>query len=130
MTERDQPQQEDDYWNVDEAISEVTLWRDQHYSLRIKAHVADEIYRRHHDPEMIPLAHHQGVRTYVHGKPYVLLPDIRMTVGLYPQPGPTGAVGEVASSTWEGMRHEEIGQAQAWLYVEDRTIVLWEAYLL
>ena len=41
----------------------------------------------------------------------------------------TWAVGEVASSAWEGMKHEEIGSAQGWYYVPDRTLVLWEVVL-
>jgi hypothetical protein len=128
MTERQQPESE--YWNADEAIGDVTLWRGQRYALRLKAHVAEEIYRRSEGQEIIPLAHSRGVRTYVHGKPYILVPDITLDIGLSPQPEPSGAIGAVRSSNWEGMRHEEIGQAQAWFYVEDRTIVLWESYLL
>src|ERR1700693_3370944 len=128
MTEREQPQ--DEYWNHDEAIGEVSLWRGDRYSLRLKAHIAEEIYRQGKSEEIIPLRQQRGVRTYVQAKPYVLIPNITLGVQLSPTPDPTGAIGEVASSTWEGMRHEEIGQAQAWLYVEDQSIVLWEAYLL
>lgn len=130
MTEREQPQEQPDYWNVDQAIGEVTLWRDQHYTLRLKAHIADELYRQPARDEIIPLKHRQGVRTYVHAKPYVLVPDITLGIQLFPTPDPTGAVGEVASSTWEGMRHEELGNCQGWFYLEDRSIVLWEALLL
>ncbi len=129
MTEREQPPAEPEYWNVDQAIGEVTLWRDQRYTLRMRAHVTDELYRQAAREEIIPLKHPRGVRTYVHAKPYVLVPDITLGVQLYPTPEPAGAIGEVASSSWEGMRHEEVGTCQAWFYVEDRTIVLWEAYM-
>jgi hypothetical protein len=127
MTEREQPH--DDYWTHDEQIAEVRLWRDERYSLRLKAHIADEIYRQGKSEEIIPLKEQRGVRTYVHAKPYVLVPDVTVSADIYPAPDPTGAAGEVSSSTWEGMRHEELGNCQAWFYVEDRSIVLWESFL-
>lgn len=131
MTEREQPESETEYWNVDEQIAEVTLWRGEHYGLRLKAHVADEIYRHQaQSDEIIPLKHHSGVQTYVQAKPYVLVPDVTLTIGLHDRPDPSGAIGEVTSSTWEGMRQEEVGHCQSWFYVEDRTIILWEAFLL
>jgi hypothetical protein len=51
-----------------------------------------------------------------------------MTLGLrlYPQPDPSGSVGAVTSSTWDGMRPEYLGKAQAWAYPADRLILLWE----
>ena len=130
MSEREHPTEEAEYWTVDEQIGEVSLWRGEHYSLRLKAHVQDELYRQGRSEEIVPLKHQQGVRTYVQAKPYVLVPDVTLGVQLSPRPNPRGAIGEVTSSTWEGMRHEELGHAQAWFYIEDRTIVLWEAYLL
>jgi hypothetical protein len=59
------------------------------------------------------------------------VPDIRLTVSLYPYPTPgdQGAVGEVTSSEWEGMKHEEIGSPQAWYYPTDSILVLWEVDL-
>jgi hypothetical protein len=128
MTEREQPQTE--YYTVDEAIGQVRLWRDDRYTLRLKAHVADEIYRESSHSEIIPLKQPRGVRTSVHAKPYVLIPDIRLTVGLSPAPDQAGKIGEVQSSAWEGMRHEELGTCMGWYYPEDRAIVLWEAHVL
>jgi len=130
MTEHERQPQEDEYWTADEQIGAVRLWRGEPYSLRLKAHIQDELYRQGKTEEIIPLRHQQGVRTYLQAKPYVLVPEITLGVQLSPRPDPRGAIGEVASSTWEGMRHEELGLAQAWLYLEDRTLVLWEAYLL
>ena len=46
-----------------------------------------------------------------------------------PRPVEGAGVGEVLASEWEGMRHREIGQAQAWYYPLDRLLVLWECYL-
>jgi hypothetical protein len=67
-------------------------------------------------------------RVYVHGKPYILVPDITLTVALHPQPAADGAIGEVSGFEWVGMRHEEIGQAQAWCYPADGLVVLWECF--
>jgi hypothetical protein len=69
-----------------------------------------------------------GTRRYVHARPYVLAPDITLTVSLFSTPRETGAIGDVVAASWEGMRHVEIGQAQAWYYPADRLLVLWECY--
>jgi hypothetical protein len=67
-------------------------------------------------------------------KPYVLIPDIRVTIGLYKKPKQYAdqepAIGEVIDSYEQPkMKEQEIGQAQAWYYPQDKTIVLWECYL-
>jgi hypothetical protein len=75
-----------------------------------------ERYHGRNVAELVPLAHPVGERGYVHARPYVLEPEITLTVGLFPTLREGGAVGEVVDSAWEGMRHVEIGQAQAWHY--------------
>lgn len=127
MRERDHLRQDGDpYWSADVALGEAVVERSRKL-VRLKLHRADETYREHR--EIVPLTHPVGRRTYVHAKPYVLVPDITVTVGLYSTPRPDGAVGEVTGSEWRGLRHLEIGQAQARLYHADRTLVLWEALL-
>ena len=96
--------------------------------VRLRWHQAEERIRGRE--ELVPLQHKTGPRLYVHARPYVLEPSISLTVDLYPTLAETGAVGEVVGSEWEGMRHREIGQAQAWYYPLDRLLVLWECYLL
>jgi hypothetical protein len=59
----------------------------------------------------------------------VLEPDITLTIGVFPTPTDRGVIGKVERSDWEGMRHREIGNAQAWYYPGDRLVVLWECYL-
>ena len=54
---------------------------------------------------------------------------ITLSIGLYPTPTESGTIGEVVDSTWEGIRHREIGTAQAWWYPADRVLMLWECYL-
>lgn len=94
--------------------------------IRLKLHQSEERFTRHE--ELFPLTQHTGTRSYFHAKPYILVPDIRLTVGLFPQPRPDGAIGEVVSSRTEGSRQVEIGQAQAWYYPTDRVLMLWECY--
>ena len=62
----------------------------------------------------------------------MLLPEITLTVGLYDRPrrdDAGDAIGRVVDSTWEGMRHHQIGSGQAWYYRNDRLLVLWELEL-
>lgn len=119
------PDAEQSYWTDDAVVGEGALWRST-YSIRLKAHVNAERYRERE--LLIPDIQSAGERVYVHAKPYVLVPDMTVTVGLYPSPAPDEAVGEVTESDWVGMRHVEIGQAQAWHYPADNTLVLWECY--
>lgn len=129
MTERQQPDQEADFWNVDMLIGELTLWQGERYALRLMAHDSEEIYRQPAREEIIPLAHQRGVRTTINARAYVLLPDITATLG-QPAPGAdAGAVATVSASSWAGMRSERVGSMQAWYYHEDRSVVLWECFL-
>lgn len=116
----------------DEAIGEGLFFGEQQHTIRLKAHLSQERY--HHASELdeiVPLHTDKGTRLYVMAKPYILEPDYRLTLGLYPQtePTPKGAVGEVVGADWVGMRGREVGHAQAWFYPEERTLVLWECLL-
>lgn len=52
---------------------------------------------------VLPLAATTDSRVYFHVNPYILIPDIRLEIGLYP--GPRGeAIGEVETAEWEGQR--------------------------
>ncbi|MGH2530923.1 MAG: hypothetical protein ACRDJW_01335 [Thermomicrobiales bacterium] len=127
MTEREPIIDNDDaYWGHDVVLGEARIGRETS-TVRMHLHVSDEPYYLRE--ELLPLRHKSGDRAYVHGRPYVLEPEIRLTVDLYPTPTQDGAVGTVASSEWEGMRHREIGNAQAWYYPADHLLVLWECYL-
>ena len=116
----------DRYWQTDLAAGEVRLW-DQTHTLRWKVHQAEERFTRM--TELIPLTQASGTRTYFDLRPYILVPSITLTVGLSPIPRADGAIGEVTGSGGEGLRHEELGQAQAWYYPADRTLLIWECYL-
>ncbi len=130
MKERDQgghEQNDDPFWNVDEAIGEGSF-QGKPAMIRLRAHIAPEPYRLE-TREIIPLRAKTGTRLYVLAKPYILKPDISLTIALYPRPLPSGAIGTVVDSQWEGMRPVEVGHAQAWLYPEDCTLIVWECLL-
>jgi hypothetical protein len=65
--------------------------------------------------------------------PYVLEPKLTLTVGLYTQlkkyADQESSIGEVIGSNSEGFREVQVGNAQAWYYPADKTIVLWECFL-
>ena len=121
-----EPAEPDPYWQDDVAVGEGRFSRGETYSIRLRLHTATERFHRHQ--ELIPLAQSSGERVYVHAKPYILVPDITLTVGLYDHPSDTGAIGEVSRSDWTGMHHEEVGQMQAWFYPADALVLLWECF--
>ena len=91
----------DPYWTLDTSLFEGQF----HYFgkepvlVRGKAHIESENYRPSDiNQEITPIAITRGTRTYVHLKPFVLSPDIVMTIGLYPQAAPGGAIGEVVGA--------------------------------
>jgi hypothetical protein len=121
------PEREPDpYWQEDVAIGEGRLFRGEDYTIRMRLHTATERASGRH--EIVPLSDAVRERVSVHGKPYLLVPEITLTIGLSRQPDPGGAIGEVTGSAWRGMRHEDIGQAQAWYYPADQLLVLWECF--
>lgn len=123
MKEREQ--NIDPYWQIDQAVGDAPI-RGEEYTIRLRVHTSKERYAE--KQEIVPLAHHKGERIYFHARPYILVPDIRITIGAYGQPEGS-KIGDVLSSEWEGMRHQEIGNAQAWSYPSDRLLIIWEAYL-
>jgi hypothetical protein len=103
--------------------------------VRAKVHIAVEQYtlnRREQDIESVTTR--RGTREYFHAKPYLLIPDITLTIDLYPQAkhfaDQDPAIGQVTGSYEKHrMKEVEIGQMQAWYYKSDKTIVLWECLL-
>ncbi len=125
---REREHQDDPYWQHDLLLGEAFLEGEPH-TIRARLHVAEEHYATSTSREIIPLAQPRGTRSYVLLRPYLLVPDITITVGLFPQPTAQGAIDQVLASEWEGVRHVDIGNAQAWYYPQDRLIVLWECFL-
>ena len=125
---------DDDYYTHDTPlfIGRFPYYRHEPRMVQGKAYIAEERYSWGYK-EIIPLSTKQGTRHYVHLKPYVLEPQVFMTIGLYPQPkhyaDQDNAIGEVLKTDVKGMRQHELGNAQAWYYPQDKVIVLWECFL-
>jgi hypothetical protein len=129
-----EPAERDPYWGEDTSLFEGSFryFRGSPSIVRARIHVDEEHYRLDAaDLESAIVTQKSGSRSYVLLKPYVLEPDIILTVGFSPAPQAGQAVGEVLNSTWQGMRQRDIGHAQAWHYPDPTspTTVLWECFL-
>ncbi|SRR6266702_6655347 len=124
----------DDYWTHDIPlfVGKFPYYRNDPRMVQGKIHVSEERYSRGYK-EIFPLSETPGTRQYVNMHPYVLEPEMFMTVGMYLKPkhyaDQDEAVGEVLSTHVKGMRQHQVGNAQAWYYPADKTIVLWECFL-
>ncbi len=121
----------DPYWTLDTSLFEGTFryFGKEPMQVRGKVHTEQERYRKSDiNREITPIAIKEGERTYLHMKPFVLIPDVILTVGLYPTPRPGGEIGEVVSAQERKQKEVEIGNTQAWSY-PDGTLVLWECFL-
>ncbi len=119
------------YWTLDTSLFTGTFryFGSDPISVRGKVHTEQERYTRSDvNQEITPIAITSGTRTYFHMKPFVLIPDVILTIGLYQQPQPSGAIGEVTSKQERRQKEVEIGNVQAWSY-PDGTLVLWECFL-
>ena len=131
------PQHNDDFWTHDAPLFVGTFpyYRNDPRMVQARLHVSDEKFRYgNHEIILLTMKPGEtGKRTYVMMHPYILEPELFMTVGMYPKPkhyaDQDEAVGEVLSTHVKGMRQHQIGNSQAWYYPIDKTIVLWECYL-
>lgn len=116
----------DPYYQHDELIGHAVI-EGQLRALSLRVHTAAERYKE--PQEIFPLRRESGTRLYVHAKPSILLPDVRVTVGLAPSPSAPGAIGSVERVGVQGFRPHDIGKVQAWYYPVEKTVVLWECFL-
>jgi hypothetical protein len=114
----------DPYWGRDTEIGSAII-DGEPYGLRLKLHESREPYTESH--EIVPVAR-RGERTYYHARPYILLPDIRLTATLTGGT-PEGPIGRVRDSGYTGVRPTEIGDCQGWYYPRDGILILWECTL-
>ena len=127
------PVTHDDYWTHDTPLFVGTFpyYRNNPRMVQGKIHTAEESYFGAAS-EIIPLKNKKGTCIYVNMHPYVLEPEVYMNIGLYQKPKQYAdqdeAIGEVLSTQVKGMRQHQIGNAQAWYYPADKTIVLWECF--
>src|SRR5437660_754230 len=125
--------EDDDYWTHDIPLFPVTIpsYRNKPRMVQGKIHLSEERYSWGYR-EIIPLSEKAGIRQYVNMHPYILEPELFMTVGMYPKPkhyaDQDEAIGEVLATHVKGMRQHQVGNAQAWYYPQDRVIALWECF--
>jgi hypothetical protein len=126
---------ESPYWTHDTSLFTgiFRYFRKEPALVRGKLHLAQESYSKTDaDLKVIPISQKTGQCTYIHLKAYVLVPDVRLIVGLYAQPQQQGlgqepAIGEIVGAREQPqMKEQEIGDGQAWYYPADQTLVLWE----
>lgn len=127
MTEREPCEQEEPFWHLDEELGELELKERPSgpdlYTVRLKAHTASSPY--HAKRELYPLAH-DGTEHEISGKAYILVPDMTVTVGLFEHQVPSGAIGTVRDTQWQGLRHRDIANVRGLYYQEDRALGIWE----
>ena len=128
-------QHDDGYYTQDTPlfVGKFPYYRMEPRMVQGKLYLSQETYDHSFVNDIIPSTSKRGTRHYVHMKPYVLEPEMFMTVGLYPKPkhyaDQDDAIGEVLKTEVKGMRQHELGNAQAWYYPVDKMIVLWECFL-
>ncbi|HLJ67027.1 MAG TPA: hypothetical protein VKX16_06675 [Chloroflexota bacterium] len=126
MTERDQSAEEP-FWHLDEELVELELKErpsgPEPYSVRLKARTESTPY--YPKRELYPLSH-SGRKHEVSGKAYILVLDITLTVGVHPQEQPSGAIGEVTASEWQGMRHHDIANVRGLYFDADQALAIGE----
>lgn len=116
----------DPYWQAHVRLGESHL-HGERTGIWLRLHHETERFRS--GEELIPLQFKNAQRLYVHAQPYILVPEIFLTVDIDPRATGPGPVGEVVESNWEGMSQRQIGNAQAWQYPDDRLLMLWECFL-
>ena len=132
MKERIEPV-EDEFWTERRALfpAQFPTYSTTPEKVWGRLHTSEEHYEssRH---EIIPISEKKGTRTYVMLQPYVREPKLTLTIGLYNKPkhyaDQESPIGEVIGSNHEGFREVQVGNAQAWYYHADKTIVLWECF--
>jgi|SRR5579872_1580215 len=126
MTEREELARES-LWHFDEELGAMELKerrsRPDLYTVRLKARTESTPYQSAR--ELYPLTH-SGRKHEVSGKAYILVPDMTLAVGLYPQERPSGAIGEVTAFEWQGMRHHDIANVRGLYYDADQALAIWE----
>ncbi len=95
---------------------------------RLKFDRSDEEYR-HREELLFPLTSRSGQRIYFGAKPYILIPNITLTFVHTPPKADSDAIGRVVDSDVTQLQELEIGNAQAWYYPAEKSLVLWECYL-
>lgn len=131
-TQSEQPVTDDPFWseyshlfttNVPAYLTEQKIFG--------RFHISEEEYVTF-PSEIVPISKKRGTRSYVMMHPFVVEPELTLTVGLYNKQkkyaDKESPIGEVINTHCRGLRETQLGNAQAWYYPHDKTIVLWECF--
>ena|SRR5918996_3098936 len=115
------------YWTHNLVIGEGEV--QGHKSLlRLQMHRSEETYE-YSIENLFLISSRRGNRIYFHAKPYILIPQMTLTIGLTRPKTDSEEIGRVIGSDVKHLQEQEIGNAQAWYYPVDKALVLWECYL-
>ncbi len=96
--------------------------------IRLRLHRSEE--RAYHSESLFPIATKpREKRTYFHAKPYILIPQMTLTIGLTKPKADSSEIGRVIGSDVTKLQELEIGNVQAWYYPAEHALVLWECFL-
>jgi hypothetical protein len=117
----------DPYWTHNLVLGEGDV---QGHKSLIRLHLHRSEERAYHGESLFPITIKRGdKRSYFHAKPYILIPRMTLTIGLTRPKADSGEIGRVMGSDVTKLQDQELGNAQAWYYPEDKALVLWECYL-
>jgi hypothetical protein len=127
---------DDPFWSHDTLLFEgqFKYYRDKKQQVRGKIHLVGERYDFNNignHLERSYLNNRKGQRIYLLMHPYVVQPNIVMSMVV--QPKHYADAGDILGKTMgsarvAGFHHHDIGSAQAWYYPEDKILVLWECF--
>jgi hypothetical protein len=116
----------DSYWTHNLVIGEGEI--EKHKSLiRLHLHQSEETYE-YSIENLFRISSRRGSRIYFHAKPYILIPQMTLTIGLTKPKADSNEIGRVIGSDVTKLQEREIGNAQTWYYPTDKALVLWECY--
>ena len=96
-------------WKIDEPCCELTF-DSRTYPVRLEVEIREEPYQTHTAArEFVPLTVSSGIRNRVVARFFTPVSEGNPAMGV---------------------RHQRIGEGQAWLYQEDRILLLWRCNLL
>jgi hypothetical protein len=117
----------DSYWTHNLVIGEGDI---QGHTSLICLHLHRSEERAYYEESLFPISVKRGdTKTYFHAKPYILIPQMTITIGLTRPKADSDEIGRVIGSDVTKLQKREIGNAQAWYYPAEKTLVLWECYL-
>jgi hypothetical protein len=125
---------EDDFWPERTPLftAQFPSYYREPQQVHGRFHIGEEHYTSARQ-EIIPLREKMGQRTYVKMQLYVREPKLTVTIGVYDPPkhyaDQDSVIGKlIGRPTVQGFRERQVGDAQAWYYPADKTIVLWECF--